>query len=86
MTNVGTLQLTDSVGFLSSVLAQHFQDLGVLAVLSLAAPHGVTMRIGLIWMTDRHFTEAHKLVRTGLLQTSRELLRGLPPAAEAPSD
>lgn len=81
MTNVGTLQLTDSIGFLSSILAQHFQDLGVLTVLSLEAPDGVTMRIGLIWMIDRHFTEAHKLVRTGLVQTSRDLLKGLLAAA-----
>ena len=85
MTNVGTLQLTDSIGFLSSVLARHFEERGVLTMLSLEAPDGVTMRIGLIWMIDRHFTEAHKLVRTGLVQTSREVLSGLPSVAEAPS-
>ncbi len=84
MTNVGTLQLTDSVGFLSSVLAQHFENLGVLTMLSLDVPDGVTMRIGLIWMIDRHFTAAHRLIRTALLETSRELLRGLPPPAETP--
>ena len=85
MTNVGTLQLTDSVGFLSSMLAQHFQKLGVLTMLSLEAPDGVTMRVGLIWMIDRHFTEAHRLVRSGLLETSRELLNAIPPPVEAPA-
>ena len=86
MTNVGTLQLTDSVGFLSNMLARHFQNLGVLTVLSLEAPDGVTMRVGLIWMIDRHFTEAHRLVRSGLLETSRELLNGALPPVAKPTD
>ena len=47
------------------------------------APGGVTMRIGLIWMIDRHFTGAQRLVRYGLLETSRDLLDGTLPAVVA---
>lgn len=74
MTNVGTLQSTDSIGFLSSVLARHFQDLGALRFLSLDVPDGVTMRIGMIWMNDRHATSATKQVRKTLRRISKSFL------------
>lgn len=74
MTNVGTLQSTDSIGFLSSVLARHFQDLGALRLLSLDVPDGVTMRIGMIWMNDRHASAATKQVRKTLRKISKSFL------------
>jgi DNA-binding transcriptional LysR family regulator len=62
MTNVGTLQLTDSVGFLSRGLALHFAALGMLNLLPISAPTA-TMRVGLIWRSDRRRTKAQELVR-----------------------
>ena len=61
MTNIGTLQLTDSVGFLSHALARHFVDVGLLTILPLDGPD-VTMRVGLIWMADRRLSVAQQLV------------------------
>ena len=74
MTNVGTLQLTDSIGFLSRDLARHFEGLGVLSLLPIEAPHA-TMRVGLIWKSDRRPTEAQRLVRA-LFQEAAEALHG----------
>lgn len=71
MTNVGTLQLTDSVGFLSRDLARHFDHLGVLSILALDVPN-VTMRVGLIWMVERRHTAAQELVRSVFRQLRDE--------------
>lgn len=74
MTNVGTLQFTDSVGFLSRALAQHFVGLGILSMLPLAMPEA-RMRVGLIWMADRRMGKAQKLVRELFRETRDTLVR-----------
>jgi DNA-binding transcriptional LysR family regulator len=74
LTNVGVLQFTDSVGFLSRELARHFAALGVLSVLPLPLPN-VVLQVGLIWMVDRHLNGAQRMVRQLLRDTVRELPR-----------
>jgi DNA-binding transcriptional LysR family regulator len=62
LTNVGVLQLTDSIGFLARSVAQHFAALGLLVELPLELPN-VHMRVGLVWRKERHATTSHELVR-----------------------
>lgn len=61
LTNVGVLQFTDSVGFLSSEVARYFEDLGLISVLPLQMP-GCVVNVGTIWMKDRHMALELKLV------------------------
>lgn len=74
MSNVGVLQFTDSVGFLSLALARHFQQQGLLSVLPLKLS-GVQIRVGLIWMVDRRLGAALQLVRR-LLRASASRVNG----------
>lgn len=74
LTNVGVLQFTDSVGFLSRNLARHFAAQGGLQVLPLALPN-LAMRVGLVWMSDRHLGSAQRLVRQLLRETALGLDR-----------
>lgn len=62
MTNVGTLQMTDSVGLLSSLVASHFADLDVLSVLPLDIPE-IRIPMGLIWRADQRDSKANDMVR-----------------------
>lgn len=78
MANVGTLQLTDSVGFLSRSLVAHFADLGILDVLPLAIPQEVTLEMGLVWITDRDRTDAHMLAHRLLRETAQGLAERAP--------
>lgn len=48
--------------------------LGVLSVLPLPLPN-VVLRVGLIWMADRHLNGAQRMVRQLLRDTVRELPR-----------
>jgi DNA-binding transcriptional LysR family regulator len=61
LTNVGVLQLTDSIGFLARSVAQHFSALGLLVELPLELPN-IQMRVGLVWRKERHETTTHQLV------------------------
>lgn len=62
LTNVGVLQLTDSIGFLARSVAQHFEALGLLAEMPLELPN-LKMRVGLVWRKERHQTTSHQLIR-----------------------
>jgi DNA-binding transcriptional LysR family regulator len=72
MTNVGTLQLTDSIGFLSRGLAERFSRLGLLKILPLSVGK-IDMRIGLIWMAERPLTAAMQLTIALFRETCGEL-------------
>jgi DNA-binding transcriptional LysR family regulator len=72
MVSVGALQFTDSVGFIAMTVAKHFADLGVLAVLPLDLPD-LTLRVGMIWMTNERFTEAHWMTQELLRSISQDL-------------
>jgi DNA-binding transcriptional LysR family regulator len=74
LTNVGVLQFTDSVGFLSRELARHFAAQGALQILPLELPN-LTMNVGLVWMTDRRMSAAQELVRRLLRETANALPR-----------
>ncbi|WP_035685753.1 LysR substrate-binding domain-containing protein [Bradyrhizobium sp. Cp5.3] len=70
MTNIGTLQLTDSIGFLTRSLARHFSDL---SELHLEVP-GIQLHVGLVWMVDRPQTNSHRLTRRLMQIASSEVL------------
>lgn len=74
MTNIGVMQFTDSVGFLSRVLAQHFQDMGLLSVLPLQVPNA-NIHVGLVWMADRKKTRVHEIILEELRATRDLLVR-----------
>lgn len=74
MANVGILQVTDSIGFLSRSLVEHFRSLGVLEILPLAVPPDVVLNIGLVWIVDRDRTEAHILAHQLLVEAARDIL------------
>lgn len=76
MANVGVLQLTDSVGFMSRSLVAHFQALDLLDVLPLDIPPEVTLEIGIVWVTDRERTEAHELAHRLLRETAQAIASG----------
>lgn len=73
MANVGTLQMTDSVGFMSRSLVEHFRRMDILDVLPLAIPPEVTLEIGLVWVTDRDRTDAQILAHRLLREVAQEL-------------
>ncbi len=73
MANVGTIQVTNSIGFLSRSLVAHFARLGVLQVLPLAVPPDVALQIGLVWIAERDRTEAHILAHDLLIDEARRL-------------
>lgn len=74
LTNIGVLQFTDSVGFLSRGLARHFAAQGALQVLPLELPD-VEISVGLVSMADRHLGAAQRLVRQLLRETAERLPR-----------
>lgn len=74
LTNIGVLQFTDSVGFLSRDLARHFAAQGALTILPLEVPEAA-IRVGLVWMTERRMTAAHRIVRDLLRETADQLPR-----------
>jgi DNA-binding transcriptional LysR family regulator len=74
LTNVGVLQFTDSVGFLSRELVRHFGALGILSVLPLELPE-ISIRVGMVWMVDRRPDAAQLLVRRLLRETAAGLPR-----------
>ncbi len=75
-TNVGVLQFTDAVAFLSRVLAEHFQRMGLLAMLPLGLPD-TCIHVGLTWMADRKTTKAHESVKEQIRNTRDALLSQL---------
>ncbi|PSM16421.1 MULTISPECIES: LysR family transcriptional regulator [Nitratireductor] len=75
MVVVGAIQHTDSIGFVSNSLGQYFERLGVVTILPIPVPD-VQLRLGLIWLADRRYSESHQLV----LEILREVCRGLGPA------
>lgn len=74
LTNIGVLQLTDSIGFLSRDLARHFAAQGSLQVLPLEIPN-LSIRVGLVWMVDRRMGTAQRVVREMLRDTAQLLPR-----------
>jgi len=81
LTNVGVLQATDSIGFLSRELARHFAALGAIVELPLVLPN-VAMQVGLAWRVDRKPTTSHQLVRR-IFHETRDALRNVPAAPDA---
>lgn len=73
MANVGILQVTDSVGFMSRSLVEHFRALGVLEILPLEIPAEVVLNIGIVWIADRDRTDAHLLAHQFLVSAAQEL-------------
>lgn len=69
--NIGILQVTDSVGFMSRSLIHHFSSR--LSVLPLAVPPDVTLNIGIMWIADRDRTEAHMLAHQYLVEAAAEI-------------
>lgn len=74
LTNIGVLQYTDAVGFMTRVLAQYFQDLGLLSVLPLQVPYA-TMHVSLVWMADRGKTTVHEVILDEFRSTRDMLVR-----------
>lgn len=83
MANVGILRVTDSIGFLSRSLVDHFRDLGVLTILPLPMPPDVLLNIGLVWIPDRDRTEAHVLAHRLLIEAARDIAAEAAARAEA---
>lgn len=73
MANVGTLQVTDAVGFLSRSLVRHFKKLGVLEMLALELPPEVHLPIGLVRIADRDKTETHEAALRLMAETAMQL-------------
>lgn len=78
MANVGTLQVTDAIGFLSRSLVAHFARLGVLEPLPLELPPDVNLSIGMVRIADRDRTEAHIMGHRLLVETARALSAAAP--------
>lgn len=76
LTNVGVLQLTDSIGFLSRGIARHFEALGLLIELPLVLPN-VRMHVGLVWRKERHESNSHQLVRRLFHETRDAMIERL---------
>lgn len=74
LTNIGVLQYTDSVGFMTRTLAHYFQDLGLLSVFPLQVPNA-TMHMGLLWMADRRKTKVHEIILDEFRSTRDQLVR-----------
>lgn len=72
------LQSTDAVGLLSRIVAHHYRDLGLLAVLPLALPN-VLRPIGLTWRRDAALSPSTLQLMQALEDTGAELA----PAARA---
>lgn len=70
MTNVGVLQATDSIAFLSRDVADQFAKDGLLARLPLSLGD-TRMRIGAIWMRERHMAMELKLVHMVLRECTQ---------------
>lgn len=73
MANVGTLQVTDAVGFMSRTLVKHFARIGVLEILPLDVPPTVKLSIGIVWIADRERTAAHLTCHQLMKETARDL-------------
>jgi DNA-binding transcriptional LysR family regulator len=74
LTNLGVLQLTDSVAFWQLSLGRHFANQGALSLLGLALP-GVIASVGLIWMADRRVPHGPRLVLDLLRNLAAEVSR-----------
>lgn len=73
LTNLGVLQLTDSVGFWQESIARHFAQQGAVSLLGLALP-GLSLSVGLIWMADRRIAaKGQKRVHEVLRQLAGEV-------------
>jgi len=72
LTNIGVLQYSDSVAFLSAEMARHYVAQGVLRVLPLNISR-LTLHVGLSWMTDRGESVAVTLLRRLLHETCQEM-------------
>lgn len=73
MANVGTLQVTNAIGFLSRSLVAHFRKLGVLEPLPLDLPPEVHLPIGLVRIADRDKTETHEIAHRLMAETAMQL-------------
>lgn len=71
-TNAGVLQFSDSIGFFAAETARSYSAMGVLSVLPLDGSN-LTMRVGLVWMTSRRMTTAHKLVHRIFKETRDDM-------------
>lgn len=82
LTNVGVLQATDSIAFLSKDVAEQFEHAGLLVRLPLRLS-GSSMRIGAVWMRERHMAMELKLVHM-VLHECIQHMRALPEDTAAP--
>jgi len=73
MANVGTLQVTNAIGFLSRSLVAHFCKLGVLETLPLDLPPDVHLPIGLVRIADRDRTETHDIAHRLMAETAARI-------------
>lgn len=80
MTNVGVLQATDSIAFLSRDVADQFAKDGLLARLPLTLSE-TRMRIGAIWMRERHMAMELKLVHMVLRECTQTMVKAEAQAA-----
>lgn len=80
MTNVGVLQATDSIAFLSRDVAEQFANDGLLACLPLSL-NETRMRIGAIWMRERHMAMELKLVHMVLRECTQTMAKAEAQAA-----
>ena len=71
LTNIGVLRFTDSIGFISRGLAQHYAEQGMLRVLPLELPN-VRLPVGLVWVAGRHMGVAQRLVCRLLRETAQQ--------------
>ena len=72
---VGVLQATDSIAFLSRDVAEQFAKDGLLARLPLRLGD-TRMRIGAIWMRERHMAMELKLVHMVLRECTQMIATG----------
>ena len=73
MANVGTLQVTNAIGFLSRSLVAHFRRLGVLEKLPMHLPPDVHLPIGLVRIADMDRTETHDIAHRLMVETAARI-------------
>lgn len=73
-TTMGVLQTTDSIGFLTQDLASYLEQQGSVQVLDLELP--ISVRVGLIAMSDHRMAGTHQLIVRLLRETAAETWNG----------
>ena len=73
LTNIGVFNTTNSVGFMSKILAQSLQELGLVKILPLSIPDA-NLHIGLVWLSDKEKSRVHEIVVDQFRTTSKKLI------------